>query len=198
MPAPCVLWCGHGVINLRSSALVLAGGIPADGRCARRSNCTCRAEGRNYEIGTLMCIRGRLSQCLMNQNNPSWLPISDTCASASLPARVVALSPHRRPWLVRRPSPRPMIAGAASARDNRAGDFDYYVLASRGRRAIARRKRAAMTISNARRDGASHSCCTGVAAVRQGMAGELPDQRDLGAGGRGPGRCSQLRRRAAS
>lgn len=41
--------------------------------------CTCRANNHAYEQGQIVCIRGRLAQCQMNQNVPSWSIISDAC-----------------------------------------------------------------------------------------------------------------------
>lgn len=48
-------------------------------------SCTCRANGEKYEQGQILCIRGRLSRCTMNLNNPSWKMISDTCPEVRLP-----------------------------------------------------------------------------------------------------------------
>ena len=63
-------------------ALAMTGAVvlPQDG--IADPNCTCRANGANFQIGEIVCIRGRLSQCQMNQNNPSWQPISETCPQA--------------------------------------------------------------------------------------------------------------------
>jgi hypothetical protein len=41
--------------------------------------CKCRYYERRIEVGAVACIRGRLAQCVMFQNNPSWKFISDTC-----------------------------------------------------------------------------------------------------------------------
>jgi hypothetical protein len=41
--------------------------------------CKCRYYEQRIEIGAVACIRGRLAQCVMFQNNPSWKFISDTC-----------------------------------------------------------------------------------------------------------------------
>jgi hypothetical protein len=46
---------------------------------AAAKECTCRYFGQRVEIGAVACVRGRLAQCLMFQNNPSWKFISDTC-----------------------------------------------------------------------------------------------------------------------
>jgi hypothetical protein len=41
--------------------------------------CTCRYFEQRVEIGQVACVNGKLAQCLMFQNNPSWKFISDTC-----------------------------------------------------------------------------------------------------------------------
>lgn len=46
-------------------------------------NCTCRANGQSFHEGTIMCIRGKLSRCEMNQNVTSWKVIAETCPEAS-------------------------------------------------------------------------------------------------------------------
>jgi len=50
-------------------------------------NCKCRYSGQHYELGTLMCVMGRLSRCVMVLNNTSWKPIAKGCpeANQSLP-----------------------------------------------------------------------------------------------------------------
>jgi hypothetical protein len=73
---------------------------------AAAHNCTCRANGQAFAQGQLACIRGKLSQCQMNQNVPTWQIIADTCPEAQLTSRppfaalislpVVALPPNSR------------------------------------------------------------------------------------------------------
>jgi hypothetical protein len=41
--------------------------------------CTCRYFNQRVEIGGVACVNGKLAQCLMFQNNPSWKFIADTC-----------------------------------------------------------------------------------------------------------------------
>lgn len=48
--------------------------------------CTCRANGQSYYEGTIMCIRGQLARCDMNQNVTSWQVIAEICPEASKPA----------------------------------------------------------------------------------------------------------------
>ena len=47
-------------------------------------NCRCRLYGEYFDIGSVMCIRGSLRRCEMNQNNTSWKKIGDTCPQARL------------------------------------------------------------------------------------------------------------------
>ncbi|MFN3627808.1 MAG: hypothetical protein ACK4S3_08015 [Parvibaculum sp.] len=51
---------------------------------AAAHNCTCRANGQDYEQGQILCIRGRLAKCDMNLNNSSWIIIAPTCPEANL------------------------------------------------------------------------------------------------------------------
>jgi hypothetical protein len=51
---------------------------------AAAHNCTCRANGQAFAQGQIVCIRGKLSQCRMNQNVPTWQLIADTCPEAKL------------------------------------------------------------------------------------------------------------------
>jgi hypothetical protein len=68
-------------------ALAMTGAVvlPQDG--IADPNCTCRASGRKFQIGEIVCIRGRLAQCQMNQNSPSWQPIGDTCPQSRMKSR---------------------------------------------------------------------------------------------------------------
>jgi hypothetical protein len=44
--------------------------------------CRCRLFGEKVAIGTVSCIKGKLMQCLMFQNTPSWKIVSDVCPMA--------------------------------------------------------------------------------------------------------------------
>ena len=46
---------------------------------AGAKECKCRYFDQRIDIGAVACIRGKLAQCVMFQNNPSWKFISDTC-----------------------------------------------------------------------------------------------------------------------
>lgn len=72
----------HGLIV----AVILAGSLAGAARAD--PNCKCRYFGKRYELGTVMCVMGRLSRCVMVLNNTSWKPIADGCpeANRSLPA----------------------------------------------------------------------------------------------------------------
>lgn len=63
-----------GPFALLGYALVV-GASPA----AAGEECTCRYFDQRVEIGAVACINGKLAQCLMFLNNPSWKFISDTC-----------------------------------------------------------------------------------------------------------------------
>ncbi|WP_162914090.1 hypothetical protein [Taklimakanibacter lacteus] len=67
------------------ATLALAG---VAGQQAAAHSCTCRANGQAFTQGQIVCIRGKLSQCQMNQNVPTWQIISDTCPEAELPGSV--------------------------------------------------------------------------------------------------------------
>ncbi|MBB6168022.1 hypothetical protein [Chelatococcus composti] len=48
--------------------------------------CTCRAQGRDYEIGAVVCLSTsagpRLATCGMELNNTSWKLTSEPCPDA--------------------------------------------------------------------------------------------------------------------
>jgi hypothetical protein len=46
--------------------------------------CTCRYFSQRVEVGAVACINGKLAQCLMFLNNPSWKFISDTCPQSRM------------------------------------------------------------------------------------------------------------------
>ena len=70
--------------------LAMAGAMALSQAALAGPNCTCRANGKNFQIGDVLCVLGRLAQCQMNQNNPSWQPISNTCPQAeAMPHRTL-------------------------------------------------------------------------------------------------------------
>lgn len=69
--------CGLAAAVL--AMVAFAGPVTAD------PNCKCRYFGARYELGTVMCVMGKLSQCVMNLNNTSWQPIAKGCPEARLP-----------------------------------------------------------------------------------------------------------------
>ncbi len=50
--------------------------------------CTCRADGRVFQLGETTCLRTpqgpRLARCVMVINNTSWAPEAASCPAASL------------------------------------------------------------------------------------------------------------------
>lgn len=50
--------------------------------------CTCRADGRDFQMGEVVCLRTnqgpRLARCVMVLNNTSWETIQQSCPSAQL------------------------------------------------------------------------------------------------------------------
>jgi hypothetical protein len=71
----------HGLLV----ALVLLGTL--GGPAKADPSCKCRYYGQRYDLGTLICVRGQLSRCVMVLNNTSWKPIAKGCpeANQSLP-----------------------------------------------------------------------------------------------------------------
>jgi len=70
----------------------LAGGsVPA----VAGKNCTCRAGGHDYQLGDVICIRGHLSQCQMNQNVTSWKEIADECPRVERPVTLAQSLPRQ-------------------------------------------------------------------------------------------------------
>lgn len=50
--------------------------------------CTCRANGRDFQMGETACLRTsqgtRLARCVMVLNNSSWETLQQSCPSAEL------------------------------------------------------------------------------------------------------------------
>lgn len=67
------------------------------------ADCTCRAGGRNYEVGQTACIATaqgfRLAVCDMVLNNTSWRVSPDGCVAAeadsAAPPAGISAAPHR-------------------------------------------------------------------------------------------------------
>lgn len=62
--------------------------------------CTCRYFEQRVEIGAVACINGKLAQCLMFLNNPSWKFIGNTCPQARQDSKPPA--PHSKAKLAAR------------------------------------------------------------------------------------------------
>jgi hypothetical protein len=90
-----VSWHGVGTRFVALSILVLVSAAPA----GADPNCTCRANGQIYELGQILCIRGKLAQCQMNLNNTSWQTIAETCPQTKLQSERYAIAslPSRSP-----------------------------------------------------------------------------------------------------
>ena len=65
-------------------ALAVAGVTILTSSFARGQSCTCRANGRDYEQGQMICMRGQLARCDMNLNNSSWKIVAETCPQTRL------------------------------------------------------------------------------------------------------------------
>ncbi len=46
------------------------------------AECRCRLFAEKVAIGTVSCVRGKLMQCLMFQNTPSWKVVGEVCPMA--------------------------------------------------------------------------------------------------------------------
>jgi hypothetical protein len=67
------------------------------------ADCTCRALGKDFELGRSICLGSRLATCAMVLNNTSWSISSTPCLESSLTPvgtedrRSVGLGPRRPP-----------------------------------------------------------------------------------------------------
>jgi hypothetical protein len=53
-------------------------------------DCTCRAQGRDFQVGEGVCIGSRRATCGMVLNNTSWIMSSEPCATSALPGLQLA------------------------------------------------------------------------------------------------------------
>jgi hypothetical protein len=62
-------------------------------------DCTCRANGKDYKQGQVLCIASKLRRCEMYLNNTSWKVISEDCPLTKmlLPDRAGLLPRSLRP-----------------------------------------------------------------------------------------------------
>jgi hypothetical protein len=67
------------MLRYSSSLATIAAIMIASASAAAGKDCTCRYFSQRIEIGGVACINGKLAQCLMFLNNPSWKFIGDTC-----------------------------------------------------------------------------------------------------------------------
>lgn len=74
-------WCLAIGRPLAAAGVLLAAAL-APQTATAGPECRCRLFGDKVEIGTVSCIKGKLMQCLMFQNTPSWKIIGDVCPMA--------------------------------------------------------------------------------------------------------------------
>ncbi len=92
----------HGVKihHISLIAFVAVGALFGTAVLAAAHSCKCRANGHDYEQGQIMCIRGQLARCEMNQNNSSWKVIANNCPEVeyqSVPSNQTAQLLSTRP-----------------------------------------------------------------------------------------------------
>jgi hypothetical protein len=68
--------------HLAKAGLLLAAMAFAPQTATAGPECRCRLFGEKLAIGTVSCIGGKLMQCLMFQNTPSWKIVSGICPMA--------------------------------------------------------------------------------------------------------------------
>ena len=71
-------------MNIGRLTVVLLAGLCSPGAAMAGEGCKCRANGADFEQGMIICIRGELARCSMNQNVPSWVRMSDQCPQTLL------------------------------------------------------------------------------------------------------------------
>ena len=73
------------ILGLHFGAIVLATGFASEAV----ADCTCRALGRDFELGRSICLAtpggSRLATCGLVLNNTSWSISSTPCVESSLP-----------------------------------------------------------------------------------------------------------------
>ena len=66
------------------ASLTLVFGSNAFAGDAAHKDCLCRANDKTYAQGDLVCLKGGLARCEMNQNVPTWKIVSQTCPQAKV------------------------------------------------------------------------------------------------------------------
>lgn len=84
---------------LAAAGVVLAAVALAPQVVTAGPECQCRLFQEKVAIGTVSCIKGKLMQCLMFQNTPSWKIVSDVCpmAKENFTPRLIETKPAHRP-----------------------------------------------------------------------------------------------------
>jgi hypothetical protein len=87
----------HGVARLKRltfGGIALAATAVFAAAPSAAHNCKCRHAGQSYELGQIVCIRGKVARCEMVLNNSSWNMLADTCPESAAPRTLLAqLSP---------------------------------------------------------------------------------------------------------
>ena len=80
----------------RASLAVLA--LIAASDASRAAECTCRSQGRDYELGKSVCLQtpkgARIATCGMVLNNTSWQFSETPCVISEVPADAPAPREH--------------------------------------------------------------------------------------------------------
>lgn len=84
---------------MKARAILLVAGLAALPAGQAAADCTCRAQGREFDLGQTVCLAGpkgpRLATCGMVLNNTSWQFTETPCAmSAAPPASAPAAHSH--------------------------------------------------------------------------------------------------------
>lgn len=80
--------------------VLLAGAVVIGWADPARAACTCRAEGRSFELGTTVCLKSpqglRLARCEMALNNTSWRWLQEGCpvTGRAVPMTTALAWPH--------------------------------------------------------------------------------------------------------
>lgn len=70
------------MVRFAKIILLLAGVVvPAS---SARAECTCRANGTDYILGEVICLKGRLARCDTVLNNTSWTLLPSGCPQAGV------------------------------------------------------------------------------------------------------------------
>jgi hypothetical protein len=74
----------NGIKSFILVSLTLVFGSNAFAGDAAHKDCLCRANDKTYTQGELVCLKGGLARCEMNQNVPTWKIVSKACPQAKI------------------------------------------------------------------------------------------------------------------